>query len=199
MERTKKNTGKVVEKRGPNRPLRELKVLTFKGGTPTKYTDSIPQQIYTMATLALTIEQMARSLNISVSTLNTWLRDRPGVREAYEKGKWEADFAVEQVMQRKVMGYEYDRTKEYSGVDSLGREWTRTVTETVRVEPDTTALIFYMKNRHPDRWRESITQANLTQVNVQNMDLSMFSEDERKMMRQMAIKRLANENGIPGS
>jgi len=193
---TRKPVG--VEK-GKRKDLSEVRVLTFSR-TPSKFTERMPHQIYTMATLGLTLAQMADSLGIGQSTLGTWLQEKPECRAAYEQGKESFDMDIELALRQKALGYEYERTKHYSGVDSLGREWTRSVTETIRVEGDITAQKFWLSNRQPGRWRElSALGSGSTNIQVNNINMEDFTEEEKKLARSMAIKQLEGMNVISGS
>ena len=171
MERT---TPKPKETRGPSRDLEPVKVMTF-ARTPSKYTDRIPHQIFTMATLGLTQVQMADSLGVAHTTVHNWLQNRQECRQAYDEGKESADFDVELALRRKAMGYEYERTKTYTGVDSIGRPWSRTVTETVRVEGDVTAQKYWLANRQPERWRETSAGNQGTNIQVNNINMDAFT------------------------
>lgn len=173
-----------------------MQVINFSR-TPSKYTEDMPERIYTMACLGLTIAQMADSTGVALSTMENWLQHREEVRLAFDKGKYDFDFGMEMTLRRKAMGYEYERTRHYSGVDSLGREWSRSVTETVRVEPCTTALIFWHKNRNPHRWKDSYNhQGGGTNIQVNNINMENFSTEEKKLARSMAIKQLEGMNVI---
>lgn len=198
-----KRTTKPKEKyrRGPTEPITDLVPFEIERGRPAKLTEDMPHRIYVMAAMGLTIAQMAESSGLGVSTLDKWLAEKPEIREAYEKGKWEFDFGMEYTLKRRAEGYEYWEEKEYSGYDSLGREWSRTVRTLKRVEPDVTALIFWLKNRSGHRWRDvyngpNTVNNNYTQVN--NLNMEMFDENEQELMRSMAIKKLANRNGTAG-
>jgi hypothetical protein len=181
---------------GPRQALKEVEVVNFRK-TPSKYTADMPHRIFTMACLGLTVEQMADSTGVGVSTLKHWITNRQEVRESYERGRYDHDFGMEMVLRQKAMGYEYEETKHYSGVDSLGREWSRSVTQTVKVPPDTTALIFWHKNRNPARWKDSYNHQNTsTNVQVNNINMDLFDADEKKLLRSMAIKQLASTNVI---
>lgn len=185
------------EERGPSRELSEVKVLTY-ARTPSRYTEDMPKRIHTMAMLGLTIQQMADSSGIPVSTLREWLQNRPEIREAYETGKDSFDFDVMLALRRKALGYEYEREKTYTGVDSIGRPWSRTVTEVVRVEGDVTAQKFWLSNRQPEMWREGLNAGSSTNIQVNNINMDNFSEEERQMVRSMAIKQLEGTNVISG-
>ena len=60
------------------------------------------------------------------------------------------DIQVENALLKRALGYDYTEEKvEVSEKD--GRKVTQTVKH---VAPDTTAQIFWLKNRRPDRWRD---------------------------------------------
>ena len=181
----------------------EIEVLTEKGGAPSLYTEEIPDLCYRMFRLGFTIAQVAANLGVNESTLALWMRSRDEVRKAYDDGRWESLLTVEESLWRRANGYEYEETKIYSGVDSLGRDWQRQVTTLKRVEPDTTALIYYTKNRYPERWRDTwnIGQGqNLTQVNITNtLNLDTLSEEDKKLVARMAMARIIEDNDIDTS
>lgn len=98
----------------------------------------------------LTDEQLARNMGISVATLYNWKRDHLEILEALKKGKEVVDFQVENALLKRALGYEIVEDK--METDHKGRS---KVTQVVRhIAPDTTAQIFWLKNRRPDRWRD---------------------------------------------
>ncbi len=197
----KRTTPRV--KRGVNRPLdskKEIEVLNEHGGI-VKYHDGVPDLVYRMIRLGMTIAEVANNIQVNISTLQTWMNRYPEVRKAYDEGRWESLLVIEESLYRKAKGYEYEETKEYSGTDSLGRPWSRTVTTTKRVEPDTTALIYYTKNRYPERWRDAwhVTGGgtNMTQVNINNtLNLDSLSDKEREMVASVAMSQIESMNGF---
>lgn len=156
----------------------------------------MPKRIYTMACLGLTIAQIAESTGVMESTMDNWLAKYPEARAAYEKGKYSADFDVELALRKRALGYEYEEIKYYSGVDSLGRPWSREVRQIKRVEPDVTACIFWEKNRHPERWQD-VNSINATNIQVNNINFDLFTEEEQELARSMAIKQLSGGSGDP--
>lgn len=98
----------------------------------------------------LTDEQLAEKMEISPSTLYEWKAKYPEISEALKKGKEIVDIQVENALLKRALGYEYTEERiEVSEKDG------RKVVQTVKtVPPDTTAQIFWLKNRRPDKWRE---------------------------------------------
>lgn len=91
-------------------------------------------------------EQIAQNIGIAASTLYEWKKQYPEISEALKRGKEVVDRQVENALLKRALGYTYDEiTMEY------GKE-TRRVTK--EVVPDTTAQIFWLKNRKPEQWRD---------------------------------------------
>lgn len=101
----------------------------------------------------LTDEQIAEKMGISVASLYNYKKDHLEILEALKSGKEVVDRQVENALLKRALGYEYEEIKEkYEG----GICVERTVTKK-EVIPDTTAQIFWLKNRKPDEWREKQT------------------------------------------
>lgn len=98
----------------------------------------------------LTDEQIAKNIGISRSTLNVWKDRYSDISDALKKGKDVIDRQVENALLRRALGYEYEEVKEKF---EDGEITERTVTKK-EVVPDTTAQIFWLKNRKPDKWRD---------------------------------------------
>ncbi|HJB46665.1 MAG TPA: helix-turn-helix domain-containing protein [Candidatus Mediterraneibacter surreyensis] len=98
----------------------------------------------------LTDEQIAKNIGISRSTLNVWKDRYSDISDALKKGKDIIDRQVENALLKRALGYEYEEVKEKFEDDVITE---RTVTKK-EVVPDTTAQIFWLKNRKPDKWRD---------------------------------------------
>lgn len=98
----------------------------------------------------LTDEQIAKNIGISRSTLNVWKDRYSDISDALKRGKDVIDRQVENALLRRALGYEYEEVKE-KFEDGVITERTVTKKEVV---PDTTAQIFWLKNRKPDKWRD---------------------------------------------
>ena len=98
----------------------------------------------------LTDEQIAHNMGIHVSTLYTWKSRYDEISEALKKGKEVVDRLVENALLKRALGYEYEEVREKF---EMGVCTERIVTKK-EVIPDTTAQIFWLKNRKPDEWRD---------------------------------------------
>lgn len=95
-------------------------------------------------------EQIAQNIGIRAATLYEWKKRFPEISEALKRGKEVVDRQVENALLKRALGYEYEEVKEkFEG----GILTERTVTRK-EVVADTTAQIFWLKNRKPDTWRD---------------------------------------------
>ena len=72
----------------------------------------------------LTDEQLAHNMGITAKTLYVWKKEHRAICEVLKKGKEVVDYEVENALLKKALG------------------------------GDTTAQIFWLKNRRPDKWRD---------------------------------------------
>lgn len=98
----------------------------------------------------LTDEQISRNMGIGTTTLYRWKDEFEEIRESLKRGKEVVDRQVENALLKRALGYEYEEVKE-KFEDGVITERTVTKKEVV---PDTTAQIFWLKNRKPDKWRD---------------------------------------------
>lgn len=113
----------------------------------------------------LTEEQIADNMGISRSTLSEWKNLYSDISDTLKKGKEVIDRQVENALLKRALGYEYEEVSEKY---ELGILTERKVTKK-QVVPDTTAQIFWLKNRKPSDWRDKpegeTEQGGITIVN----------------------------------
>ncbi|MEH7265061.1 transposase [Priestia megaterium] len=104
----------------------------------------------------LTDEQIAHNVGVSRSTLNDWKKKYPDISDALKKGKEVVDLQVENALLKRALGYVYEEVTEKSQWNEKAKRYELVVTKRVkkRQAPDTTAQIFWLKNRRPDKWRD---------------------------------------------
>lgn len=74
------------------------------------------------------------------------------------KGKEIVDIKVENALLKRALGYRYTEVKKEGTVNSI-KNGTAKVTVTEKtMPPDVAAIIFWLKNRKPEVWREIITE-----------------------------------------
>lgn len=104
----------------------------------------------------LTDEQIAENMGIAPSTFYEWRNKYPEISESLKKGKEVVDTMVENALLKRALGYRYDEiTQERTKNPETGEELlVTTKVMTKEVQPDTTAQIFWLKNRKPKTWRD---------------------------------------------
>nr|DAR08426.1 MAG TPA: terminase small subunit [Caudoviricetes sp.] len=98
----------------------------------------------------LTDKQIAAKIGISKQTFYDWQKRYPDFSDSLKRGKEVIDRKVENALLKRALGYSYDEITEIT--DEKGRTTTKVITK--QVIPDTTAQIFWLKNRKPNEWRE---------------------------------------------
>ena len=109
----------------------------------------------------LTDEQIAKNIGIATSTFYEWKKKELEFSEALKKGKEVIDFEVENALLKRALGYEYEEETYENGI------LTKKVKK--QVAPDTTAQIFWLKNRKKEQWREKVEVVK-TDEDLQNIN-----------------------------
>lgn len=107
----------------------------------------------------LTDEQLANNMGINVATLYTWKKKYDEINDALKRGKEVVDIEVENSLLKAAKGYFVDEEKQYisevNGVVTKRKEITKKY-----IAPNTTAQIFWLKNRKPIEWRDKVFSEN---------------------------------------
>lgn len=108
-------------------------------------------------------EQIAHNIGIGTTTLYRWKNEHREIWEALKRGKEVVDRQVENALLKRALGYSYVETTKEPIVNPANGQIHLGVTKEVtkEVAGDTTAQIFWLKNRKPIEWRDK-KDVNLT-------------------------------------
>lgn len=120
-----------------------------KQGRPTKFNEIISEKIMSLAEQGKTDEEIADIVGISSRTLRTWKHDKPGFLPSLKEAKYAADQLVEASLFRRAIGYTHKAVKMFQHEGLVIKEEYEE-----HYPPDTTAAIFWLKNRQPADWRD---------------------------------------------
>lgn len=120
---------------------------------PSKYQPEYATQAAKLCALGATDSQLADFFEVAVSTISLWKVEHSEFSEALKMAKGEADSKVEQSLYRRAMGYECDEVD----IRVIDKEVIQTPIRKV-YPPDTTACIFWLKNRKSGEWRDKVEQ-----------------------------------------
>lgn len=101
-------------------------------------------------------------MGVAVSTLYDWKKKHQEISEALKKGKEIADIEVENALFKKALGYNVSVKKTFKIREVLYKDGKRvsekehleTAYDEVHIPADTTAQIYWLKNRMSDKWRD---------------------------------------------
>jgi hypothetical protein len=141
------------------------KDATSKGGRPGKYDTHVKPKMTLIEAWArdgLTDDQIAHNLGVNRTTFIDYKKKYPDLSDALKRGKEVVDAEVESALLKKAMGYNVMVQKTFKvkevSYDDKGRrhEKEKLVTglDEIHIPADTTAQIFWLKNRKPNEWRD---------------------------------------------
>ena len=121
----------------------------------------------------LTNEQIAKNLGISIALLYKYQNEHVEFLEAIKKGKEVVDYEVENALLKRALGYEYEEETYETKYDRENNKYIEVLTKRVtkHVAPDTTAQIFWLKNRKPKQWRDKVepeSNNNIQRIQIIN-------------------------------
>lgn len=91
-------------------------------------------------------KQIAKNLGVAYSTFRKYRDEHTALSASLKKGKEVIDREVENALIKRALGYQYEEV-----TYEKGKATKRVIKE---VQPDTTAQIFWLKNRKPADWRD---------------------------------------------
>lgn len=101
----------------------------------------------------LTDVQIAHNMGVAYSTFRIWRDDYKALSAVLKRGKEVVDIEVENKLFKNAMGFHYEEVKTYieevNGVEKERKEIFKRY-----AQPNTTAQIFWLKNRKPQQWRD---------------------------------------------
>lgn len=148
-----------------------------KAGRRSKYHTHVEPRLIEIEGWArdgLIDEQIAKNLDVAVSTFHNYKKQFPELMESLKRGKEVVDREVENALLKRALGYRYDEvTYEH------GEEVKRVTKE---VQPDTTAQIFWLKNRKPDKWRDRQDINHSGNIDSNNPFADLTTEELKKLI-----------------
>jgi hypothetical protein len=112
----------------------------------------------------LTNGQIANNIGIDERTLYRWKEKESLICQSLKKGREVADYEVENALFKRALGYTIQIKEQKIDKDGCVHDTTRDM----HVPADTTAQIYWLKNRKPKEWRDKVEQ-EITSFNRYNI------------------------------
>lgn len=118
-------------------------------GQPTKYKPEFAKQAKKLCELGATEQDLGEFFGVDRRSITNWKLTQAAFSDALKVGKSTADDAVERSLYNRAIGYSYPSQKimQNAGAPVV-------VDYIEHAPPDTTACIFWLKNRRRDEWRD---------------------------------------------
>ena len=137
--------------------------MANKRGQPTKFSPTMQKIAAAAYKYGATDAQVAADLGVSERTLNRWRLKHPEYCRAVKDAKVIADEKVERSLYERACGSSIPEDKVFCSNGEVtivpGRK---------HYPPETTACIFWLKNRRPDEWRDQ-----------RNLNIEILTDEER--------------------
>lgn len=163
-------------------------------GKPAKkeeaWNDTIPERAYELCLIGLRDADLATAFGVSIYSIDKWKQVHPEFKEALKRGKAEADAKVAEALYHKAVGYSH------KAVDIRIVEGDVVKVPYTKIyPPDTTACIFWLKNRQREHWTDTKRNVHSGTVDVahtmrKQIDLSDFSSEELALANKLASRML---------
>lgn len=119
-------------------------------GRPSAFKPEYVEQAKRLCLLGATDQEIAEFFGVSRTTITNWKNEYPEFLAALKTAKAEADERVERSLYHRAVGYTFDSEE----IRVLRDGTVVRVPTKEHVPPDTTAMIFWLKNRRKDVWRD---------------------------------------------
>jgi hypothetical protein len=157
-------------------------------GRPSSFQGAFCEQAEKLCRLGATDKDLAEFFGVTEQTVNNWKDAHPEFFEALKRGKVESDAEVADRLYQRATGFEWDEAQPIK-VREVIYENGKRLKEVERVEvvmvhrvvpPDTTAAIFWLKNRRPADWRDKVTQEHTADSTITGL-LERIAINGRKL------------------
>lgn len=116
---------------------------------PSKFKKEFVAQAEKLCKLGATDMEVADFFEVDVRTIYRWKTENEAFCQALKSGKAESDERVERSLFARAIGYEHDEVD----IRVVGGGIVQTPIRKY-YPPDTTAAIFWLKNRRSEQWRD---------------------------------------------
>lgn len=144
-----------------------------KQGRPSKYKEEYAEQARKLCLLGATDAKLADFFEVDEATINRWKHDFPEFCKSLKSGKMQADAEIAESL--------FNRARGYVAPDLDIKMYEGQIIETPYMKhypPDATSMIFWLKNRQPDLWREKREAVEVNDDNEITINVVRVSKEK---------------------
>ena len=144
-----------------------------KQGRPSKYKEEYAEQARKLCLLGATDAKLADFFEVDEATINRWKHDFPEFCKSLKAGKMQADAEIAESL--------FNRARGYVAPDLDIKMYEGKIIETPYMKhypPDATSMIFWLKNRQPDLWREKREAVEVNDDNEITINVVRVSKEK---------------------
>lgn len=137
------------------------------GGRKSEYKPEYVKMGYKLALMGATDKDLSAIFEVDERTIARWRKEHPEFMSALKKGKQQADAEIANKLFHRASGYSHMETD----IRVIDGEIVKTQVKK-HYPPDTTAAIFWLKNRQPGLWRDKQEIDHTTQGKSMKSDMT---------------------------
>lgn len=144
-----------------------------KQGRPSKYKEEYAEQARKLCLLGATDAKLADFFEVDEATINRWKHDFPEFCKSLKAGKMQADAEIAESL--------FNRARGYVAPDLDIKMYEGQIIETPYMKhypPDATSMIFWLKNRQPELWREKREAVEVNDDNEITINVVRVSKEK---------------------
>lgn len=171
-------------------------------GAPIKLTEDLVRKIYTLISRGAWVETAAAANGVHKDTLYRWLKIgsqkakglHRALYDAVHKGAAEAEAGHVVVIEVAGKGVKGDVVRDQDGNVVLDAKGRAIVAREAKAS-DWKASAWFLERRFPKRWgaKQTLEHTGPDGGPIQNADVQMSEEDQKKLDKELADLRKANE------
>ena len=144
------------------------------GGRPTDFKEEYIEQVAKLCELGATDMEIADFFEVDVRTIHRWKNTNDEFCHSIKIGKDRADERVERSLYMKATGYDYKEEQAIKIKEEQYKESVEVVEVTKHQPADTTAGIFWLKNRKKVSWQDKVHQEHSGEMTHTHRTLNDF-------------------------
>lgn len=173
-----------------------------KTGPKRIFSEQDLRAIEFLSKLGATNTQFANFFNVSVSTIEYWVKNYSEYRDAVKRGGIEADMKVVQSLYKRAIGYSYIE-EEFTAIESEGVKFSLKEMQLVRrtkkvLPPDIKAIIHWLRIRQREIWsvvpemlHRHTGKVDHLHRRLQDIPIQELSPEAQKVLFEITQKQLS--------